>query len=57
MPWPMVHLAGAAVIMPEPSAELLLGSLAPDAVHVRRSKGALAQWIRRMTSIRKNPHF
>lgn len=35
MPWPMVHLAVAAVIMPEPSAELLLGSLAPDAVHVR----------------------
>ncbi|CAM4056977.1 hypothetical protein [Saccharibacillus endophyticus] len=57
MPWPMVHLAVAAVIMPEPSAELLLGSLAPDAVHVRRSKGGLAQWIRRMTSIRKNPHF
>lgn len=35
MPWPMVHLAVAAEIMPEPSAELLLGSLAPDAVHVR----------------------
>lgn len=35
MPWPMVHLAVAAAIMPEPSAELLLGSLAPDAVHVR----------------------
>lgn len=35
MPWPMVHLAVAAAIMPEPSAELLMGSLAPDAVHVR----------------------
>ncbi|MEJ8303968.1 hypothetical protein [Saccharibacillus sacchari] len=35
MPWPMVHFAVAAATMPEPSAEFLIGSLAPDAVHVR----------------------
>lgn len=35
MPWPMVHFAVAAETMSEPSPEFLLGSLAPDSVHVR----------------------
>ncbi|MBT2284892.1 hypothetical protein J7E78_15220 [Paenibacillus polymyxa] len=35
MPWPMVHLAIASELISEPSPELLLGSLAPDSIHVR----------------------
>lgn len=35
MPWPMVHFAIASELISEPSPELLLGSLAPDSIHVR----------------------
>lgn len=36
MPWPMVHLAiSQRLYSGSPTPELLLGSLAPDAVHVR----------------------
>ncbi|KAA8785396.1 hypothetical protein ABIE27_003808 [Paenibacillus sp. 4624] len=35
MPWPMVHFAIAAEISSAPSPSLLLGSLAPDSIHVR----------------------
>lgn len=35
MPWPMVHFAIASEIVPHPSPTLLLGSLAPDSIHVR----------------------
>ncbi|GIP03738.1 hypothetical protein JNUCC32_07110 [Paenibacillus sp. JNUCC32] len=36
MPWPMVHFAIAQQLgTPEPTPSLLLGSIAPDAVHVR----------------------
>lgn len=35
MPWPMVHFAVAAEIISHPSPSLLLGSLAPDSIHVR----------------------
>lgn len=35
MPWPMVHFAIASEIVTHPSPSLLLGSLAPDSIHVR----------------------
>ncbi|MCL6660009.1 MULTISPECIES: hypothetical protein [Paenibacillus] len=35
MPWPMVHFAIASELISDPSPELLLGSLAPDSIHVR----------------------
>lgn len=35
MPWPMVHFAIASELISKPSSELLLGSLAPDSIHVR----------------------
>lgn len=35
MPWPMVHFAIASEVISDPSPELLLGSLAPDSIHVR----------------------
>lgn len=36
MPWPMVHFAIASEIVSQhPSPALLLGSLAPDSIHVR----------------------
>ncbi|WP_413404578.1 zinc dependent phospholipase C family protein [Paenibacillus amylolyticus] len=35
MPWPMVHFAIASELISKPSPELLLGSLAPDSIHVR----------------------
>ena len=35
MPWPMVHFAVASEINSNPSPEFLLGSLAPDSIHVR----------------------
>ncbi|MEF7437906.1 hypothetical protein V4V36_01110 [Paenibacillus lautus] len=36
MPWPMVHFAIAQQLgTPKPTPSLLLGSIAPDAVHVR----------------------
>lgn len=35
MPWPMVHFAIASEFISNPSPELLLGSLAPDSIHVR----------------------
>lgn len=35
MPWPMVHFAVAAEAASEPFPEFLLGSLAPDSIHVR----------------------
>lgn len=36
MPWPMVHFGVAQKLGgPEPSSHLLIGSIAPDAIHVR----------------------
>ena len=35
MPLPMVHLAIATGVSAKPSAEFLLGALAPDAIHMR----------------------
>lgn len=35
MPWPMVHFAIASELISKPPSELLLGSLAPDSIHVR----------------------
>ncbi|MBM6383034.1 MAG: hypothetical protein JSY10_03440 [Paenibacillus sp.] len=35
MPWPMVYFAVASEISSNPSPEFLLGSLAPDSIHVR----------------------
>ncbi|OMF10062.1 hypothetical protein MHI48_08275 [Paenibacillus sp. FSL H7-0942] len=35
MPWPIVHFAIASELISEPFPELLLGSLAPDSIHVR----------------------
>ncbi|NUU79826.1 hypothetical protein [Paenibacillus xylanilyticus] len=35
MPWPMVHFAIASEFISNPSPEFLLGSLAPDSIHVR----------------------
>lgn len=35
MPWPMVHFEIARRLYGDPSPEFLLGSLAPDSIHVR----------------------
>ncbi len=35
MPWPMVHFEIARRLYSDPSSEFLLGSLAPDSIHVR----------------------
>lgn len=35
MPWPMVHFAVASRLVADPSPEFLLGSIAPDSIHVR----------------------
>ncbi|WP_440117789.1 hypothetical protein [Paenibacillus sp. QZ-Y1] len=35
MPWPMVHFAIASVLLSHPTPEFILGSLAPDSIHVR----------------------
>ncbi|MCG7379097.1 zinc dependent phospholipase C family protein [Paenibacillus sp. ACRSA] len=35
MPWPMVHFAVASRLVANPSPEFLLGSIAPDSIHVR----------------------
>jgi len=50
MPWPMVHFAIATNISSlDPSPSILLGSIAPDAIHMRgnitRKKGLLPHLI------------
>ncbi|AJS58964.1 hypothetical protein [Paenibacillus sp. IHBB 10380] len=38
MPWPMVHFSVATRLLSNPSSEFLLGSLAPDSIHVRTNE-------------------
>ncbi|MWV44307.1 hypothetical protein GRF59_11765 [Paenibacillus sp. HJL G12] len=50
MPWPMVHFAVAEKIsLSNPSPELLLGSISPDAIHARdpvtRAEKGLTHWV------------
>ncbi|PZE21548.1 hypothetical protein [Paenibacillus xerothermodurans] len=40
MPWPMVHFEIARRLYGDPSPEFLLGSLAPDSIHVRTNDRA-----------------
>jgi hypothetical protein len=46
MPWPMVHFAVAQQLcLTEPSSHLLIGSIAPDAIHVRGKITREQKWI------------
>ncbi|OAB38645.1 hypothetical protein PMSD_06425 [Paenibacillus macquariensis subsp. defensor] len=38
MPWPMVHFSVASELLSNPTSEFLLGSLAPDSIHVRTNE-------------------
>lgn len=40
MPWPMVHFAIASELLSNPTPEFIVGSLAPDSIHVRTNERA-----------------
>ncbi|WP_315795014.1 hypothetical protein [Paenibacillus sp. BIC5C1] len=40
MPWPMVHFAIASELLSDPTPEFIVGSLAPDSIHVRTNERA-----------------